>query len=384
MIINILTCVFGFLFVYLSDNQIDMNKLLTFAKNIEDFRMNRKKLHPVENIVFITILAVICNASDWEEIEDFGNERKEYLSKYLNLENGIPSHDTFNRFFSLFSPNKFQNIFISWLHELLDIKIDPGNQIAIDGKSSRGTGTNTKKMLHLLHAYLVEKQCIFGQQKTSEKSNEITAIPMLLDVLDLKGAVISIDAMGCQKDIAEKIIEKEADYFLAVKQNQKTMHSDIESAFLVYQKTEANYFSTEEINGSRVEKRECTIIDDLSHLSKEHHWKGLRKLVKIETTSYLKSEDKTRTETRYYITSSNADAENCLKISRNHWAIENNLHWSLDVIFGEDQSRKRNNNVAENFSIILKVILKILKEKQTQNKRISIKRMRKKAAYKGV
>lgn len=356
-----------------------MNKLLTFAKSIEDFRMNRKKLHPAENIVFITILAIICDAMNWEEIAEFGEARKEYLSKYLDLSNGIPSHDTFNRFFSLYSPPKFQTLFLEWLHELLEIKVRGQNQIAIDGKSNKGTGTVNSKMIHILSAYLVDQQCILAQKKTSEKSNEITAIPMLLEVLNLKGAVVSIDAMGCQKEIAEKIIEREADYFLAVKQNQKTLHTDIESAFLVYPKTADNYFSTEEINGSRVEKRECMVMDDLTHLSEEYRWRGLKQIVKIETQSYLKSEGRTRNETRYYITSCEASAQRCLLLSRKHWTIENNLHWSLDVIFKEDSSRKRNNNVAENFSIMLKVILKLLKEKQPQvqvkHKKISIKRM---------
>ncbi len=358
-----------------------MNKLLKFAKNIQDFRLERKKLHPVENIVFITILAIICNAVDWEEVADFGKSRKEFLSKYLDLTNGIPSHDTFNRFFSLFDPEKFQSLFIGWLHELLDIKTESNNQIAIDGKSSRGTGSKNHTMLHLLNAYLVEKQCILGQEKTADKSNEVTAIPLLLDVLDLKGAIISIDAIGCQRNIAEKIIEKGADYFLAVKQNQKALHQDIESAFLVFEQKDENYFSCEEINGSRVEKRTCKVIEDLSHLSTEFQWKGLSRIIMIETETYLKSENKTRSEKRFYITSKALLAEDYLKISRNHWAIENNLHWSLDVIFAEDKSRKRNNNVAENFSVILKVILKILQEKQAENKKISIKRMRKIASW---
>src|SRR5690606_21275133 len=186
---------------------------------------------------------------------------------------------------------------------------------------------------------------------------------------------------GCQKNIAEKIIEKQADYFLAVKQNQKILYEDIESAFLVFKKTDDNYYLSEEINGSRVETRTCKVIEDLSHLSTGIEWKGLKKVVMIQTQTYLKSENKTRSENRFYITSKETSAENYLKISRNHWAIENNLHWSLDVILGEDKSRKRTNNVAEKFSVILKVIIKLLQEKQALNKKISIKRMRKMAAW---
>lgn len=363
-----------------------MNKLLKFAKGIKDFRLNRKKLHPVENIVFITVLAVICGMETWEEIEDFGEDRKDFLKDYLDLKNGIPSHDTFNRFFSLFDPDKFQTLFIEWLHELLNIKVEIGNQVAIDGKSNRGTGTKKQKMVHLLHAFLVEQECILGQKKTSEKSNEIAAIPLLLDMLELQGAIISIDAMGCQTQIAEKIIEKEADYLLAVKENQKILYEDVSSAFLVFAENEENTFTHQEISGSRVETRTCKVMDDLTHLSAASNWAGLRKFLKVETETYLKSENRTLKDQRYYIVSYQATAEKYLKATRNHWAIENKLHWGLDVIFNEDSSRKRNNNVAENFSIIFKVALKLLKDKQKEmiangQKSVSIRRMRKKLAW---
>src|SRR5690606_20249086 len=215
------------------------------------------------------------------------------------------------------SPEKFQTLFIGWLHELLNIKTEAENQVAIDGKSSKLMASKNNTMLHLLNAYLVDKQCILGQVKTEDKSNEITAIPMLLEILELKGAIVSIDAMGCQKNIAEKIIEKQADYFLAVKQNQKILYEDIESAFLVFKKTDDNYYLSEEINGSRVETRTCKVIEDLSHLSTGIEWKGLKKVVMIQTQTYLKSENKTRSENRFYITSKETSAENYLKISEN-------------------------------------------------------------------
>lgn len=357
---------------------MDKNKLLTFAKSIKDFRLDRKKLHPVENIIFITILAVICNAQDWEEIEDFGNARKSFFAKYLDLKNGIPSHDTFNRFFSLYDPKSFQKVFIEWLSNLINIK---EKHIAVDGKSCRGTRTRTGEMLHLLHAYLTEDCTILGQEKTADKSNEIVAIPILLEALDLKDALVSIDAMGCQTEIAKKIIEKDGDYLLAVKQNQKTLFEDIESAFLVYQNNEKSCFETEEINGSRFEKRTCKIMTDLTHITRLENWKNLKTIIKIETKTYHKSRDKTTTDERYYISSQINTAELFLKYTRNHWSIENKLHWSLDVILKEDDSRKRNHNVAENFSIMLKLVLKLLQEKQLKNKKISIKRMRKMAAW---
>ena len=222
---------------------------------------------------------------------------------------------------------------------------------------------------------------LLGQEKTADKSNEITAIPILLETLDLKNALVSIDAMGCQIEIAEKIIERKGDYLLAVKQNQKTLYEDIESAFLVYENGEKTMFTTEEINGSKVEKRTCKIMTDMTHITRAGDWKNLQTIIKIESQTYHKSKGKTTKEERYYISSQVNAAEIFLNYTRNHWLIENKLHWSLDVILKEDESRKRNNNVAENFSIVLKLVLKLLQEKQLENKKISIKRMRKMAAW---
>ena len=357
---------------------MDKNKLLEFAKSIKDFRLDRKKLHPVENIVFITILAVICNAQDWEEIEDFGNARIAFFSKYLDLTNGIPSHDTFNRFFSLYDSTSFQTIFLQWLSSLMKIT---NKHIAIDGKACRGSRNKAGKMLHLLQAYLTDDCSFLGQEKTDQKSNEITAIPKLLKTLDLQDALVSIDAMGCQKEIASEIIKGKGDYLLAVKENQKTLVEDIKSAFRVYNKEDTTHFETQEINGSRVEKRVCRIMQDLSHIEQANQWKNLQTFVEIETEVYHKSSAKTTSDKRYYISSQINTPENFLKATRNHWLIENKLHWSLDVIFKEDQSRKRFKNATENFSIVLKTALKIMQEKQKINKKISIKRMRKRAAW---
>lgn len=335
-------------------------------------------MHPVENIVFITILAVICNAQDWEEIEDFGKARIDFFSKHLDLKNGIPSHDTFNRFFSLYDPKSFQTIFVEWLSSLINIT---DKHIAIDGKACRGSRNKAGKMIHLLQAYLTDDCSFLGQEKIEQKSNEITAIPKLLKTLDLEDALVSIDAMGCQKEIASEIIKGKGDYLLAVKENQKTLYEDIKSAFKVYKKEDVTYFETQEINGSRVEKRVCRIMKDLSHIEQVDQWENLKTFIQIETEVYHKSSGKTAQDKRYYISSQENTPDVFLKATRNHWLIENKLHWSLDVIFKEDQSRKRLKNVTENFSIILKTVLKILQEKQKINKKISIKRMRKMAAW---
>jgi predicted transposase YbfD/YdcC len=345
---------------------MDKNKLLTFAKKVKDFRINRGKLHPVENIVFITILAVICNAQDWEEIEDFGKSRLDFFSKHLDLKNGIPSHDTFNRFFSLYDPKSFQKVFVEWLSNLINIA---DKQIAIDGKACRGSRNKAGKMIHLLQAYLTDDCSFLGQEKIDQKSNEITAIPKLLKTLDLKDALVSIDAIGCQKEIASEIIKGEADYLLAVKDNQKKLHEDIKSAFKVYKKEDTTFFETLEINGSRVEKRSCRMIMDMSHTEQANQWVNLKTLIEIETEVYHKSNEKTTRDKRHYISSQINTPEKILKATRNHWLIENKLHWSLDVIFKEDQSRKRFENVTENFSIILKTALKIMQEKQKKIRR---------------
>lgn len=357
---------------------MDNNKLFIFAGEVKDFRMNRKKLHPVENIVFITVLAVLCNAQDWEEIEDFGNARIDFFSKYLDLKNGIPSHDTFNRFFSLYDPKSFQTVFVEWLSGLMAIT---NKHIAIDGKACRGSRDRTGGTIHLLQAYLTDDCSFLGQERTGQKSNEITAIPKLLKTLDLEGALVSIDAMGCQKEIASGIIDGQGDYLLAVKGNQKMLLEDIQSAFRVYGKEGTTYFETQEINGSRVEERTCSIIEDLSHIEQAPQWRNLKVFMKIETEVYHKTSGRSTTDKRYYISSQSNKAGFFLNATRNHWLIENKLHWSLDVIFKEDQSRKRFRHATENFSIILKTALKILQEKQRANKKISIKRMRKMAAW---
>lgn len=357
---------------------MNKNSLLVFSKKVTDFRLDRKKLHPVENIVFITILAIICNAQDWEEIEDFGNARIDFFSKHLDLKNGIPSHDTFNRFFSLYDPKAFQSIFIEWLSGLTNIT---DKHIAIDGKACRGSRNKAGKMLHLLQAYLTDDCSFLGQEKIDQKSNEIIAIPKLLKTLELQGALVSIDAMGCQKEIASEIIKGKGDYLLAVKDNQKTLHEDIKSAFRVYKKEEETYVETIEINGSRIEKRICRLMHDLLHTQQTDQWANLKTFIEIETEVYHKTSRKTTKDKRHYISSQNNTPAVFLNATRKHWVIENKLHWSLDVIFKEDQSRKRFKNATENFSIILKTALKIMQEKQKLNKKISIKRMRKMAAW---
>lgn len=355
------------------------NKLFTFAKTIPDFRLNRKKLYPSENIVFITILAVICGAETWEEIEDYGVVKIDFLESILDLENGIPSHDTFNRFFSLLKPSLFEEYFVSWIKSI-------SNQykgvVAIDGKTVKGSKkSGLKSAIHLVSAFSTENEIFLGQIKTEEKSNEITAIPELIKILDLEGAIITIDAMGCQEDIAKEIIKQKADYILAVKENQKELYEDIESAFLISLKDPSKVYTKEEFGSGRIEKRVCTVMDDLSHLLNPTKWDSLQTLVKIDSERYIKATKKTQKSTRYYISSLPSDAKKLAESIRAHWKIENNLHWHLDVSFSEDKSRKRNKNAAQNFSSVLKLSLKILLNETISPVKKSIRRKRKIAGW---
>lgn len=355
------------------------NKLFTFAQTIPDFRLNRKKLYPSENIVFITILAVICGAETWEEIEDYGIVKREFLETILELENGIPSHDTFNRFFSLLKPAFFEEHFVSWIKSISN---DYKGVVAIDGKTVRGSKqSGLKSAIHLVSAFSTENEIFLGQIKTEEKSNEITAIPELLKVLDIENAIVTIDAMGCQTDIAKGIIEQKADYILAVKENQKELYQDIESAFLIPSKDKSKIYITQEVGSGRVEKRTCTVMDDLSHLLNPTKWSSLQSIVKIESERFIKSTGKTQKATRFYISSLPCDATKIADAIRSHWKIENNLHWHLDVSFGEDKSRKRYKNAAQNFSSVLKLSLKLLINENISPVKKSIRRKRKIAGW---
>jgi len=355
------------------------NKLFSFAKTIPDFRLDRKRLYPSENIVFITILAVICGAETWEEIEDYGIVKREFLETILDLENGIPSHDTFNRFFSLLKPSLFEEHFVSWIKSISN---EYKGVVAIDGKTVRGSKkSGLKSAIHLVSAFSTENEVFLGQIKTEEKSNEITAIPELLKVLDLEGAIVTIDAMGCQTEIAEGIIEQRADYILAVKENQKELYEDIESAFLIPSKDPSKIYIKEEFGSGRIEKRTCTVMNDLSHLLNPKRWYSLQTIIKIDSERYIKATQKTQTATRYYISSLPCDAKKIAESIRSHWKIENNLHWHLDVSFGEDKSRKRYKNAAQNFSTVLKLSLKILLNETISPVKKSIRRKRKIAGW---
>lgn len=320
--------------------------LRSYISLMKDPRINRKKLHQLEDIVFITIAAVLSGAESWNDIELYGNQKKDWLSSFLALPNGIPSHDTFNRFFGALDPMEFEKCFSEWVQSLA--KIYPGDVVAIDGKTIRGSrGRGFHSAAHIVSAWSQNNQMILGQIKVDQKSNEITAIPVLLDSLLLEGSIVTIDAMGCQKEIARKIRTKRAEYILAVKENQSELLDDILDSFKMLPSDQT--VDHLDFGHGRIENRTCSIITDLSLIEKPQSWKSLSTIIRIESQRYIKSTGVTQSQTRYYISSLDASAEVFQKAIRSHWSIENNLHWSLDVIFNEDANRKRARNAAFNF-----------------------------------
>lgn len=349
-----------------------MTGLIRFFEAMEDPRVERTKLHKFIDIITITIAAVICGCEDWNEIELFGKLKKEWLSTFLELPNGIPSHDTFNRFFAALDPQGLQQCFLNWIHEVANIT--EGRIISIDGKRLCGSGTGGKKaIVHMVSAWCNANNMVVGQVKTDDKSNEITAIPELLNLLDIKGCTITIDAMGCQRDIAATIVDKEADYLLAVKGNQDHLLDDIKEAFEQTPVGQQEIIATLETDHGRIEKRSCHVIDDTDWVCK-NQWKGLKRLIKITAERTDKSSGKQSKEDRYYISSATFKANKFLHTSRQHWGIENKLHWMLDVNFGEDASQKKAGNAAQNFSVISRIALNLLQNEKS--KKLSLKKKR--------
>lgn len=333
--------------------------LMKYLSTMKDPRIERKKLHQLEDIVFITIAAVISGAESWNEIELYGIQKIGWLSSFLSLPHGIPSHDTFNRFFAALDPTEFEHCFSTWVKSLAETY--PGDLVAIDGKTVRGSrGKDFHSATHIVSAWSNHNQMIMGQIKVDQKSNEITAIPQLLDALLIEESIVTIDAMGCQKEIAKKIRSKKAEYILTVKENQPDLLDDIRDSFKMIE--HVDFTENIDFGHGRIEIRKCAVISDLSLIEKPTLWKSLSSIVRIESERHTKSTGKTQTETRYYISSLYTGADQILKAIRSHWEIENKVHWSLDVAFNEDGSRKRAGNAATNFSVINRLALNLLKK----------------------
>lgn len=338
---------------------------------IFDPRIDRNKEHKLIDILTITICAVICGADTWVDIADFGEAKQAWLKTFLELPNGIPSHDTFRRLFLILDPDEFQKGFLSWVREVS--VLTKGSVVAIDGKSVRRSHTKGSKPLHLISAFAVENGMTLGQKKVDGKTNEITAIPELLKLLEIKGCIVTIDAMGTQGWIVQKIREKQADYALTVKANQKRLLTDIQKTIDdPSRQTALDYCRTTEKTHGREEIRECWITSDVSSIRDREKWTDLHSVARITHTRTVNG--KTTIETRHYITSLEATATKLLNAVRDHWGIENSLHWSLDVAFGEDQSRTFSGHAQENVALVRKLSLALLKHEKSEKVGIAAKR----------
>lgn len=319
--------------------------------------------YPLDEILFLVISAVLCGADGWVSINTFGKLKLDWLRHYLPYENGIPSHDVLGKVFALINPVEFNTCFMHWINSLS--QLTAGEVVAIDGKTLCGSASQQRAAFHLVSAYATQNRLCLAQQCVDEKSNEITAIPVLLDMLAIQSCVVTIDAMGCQPGIAQKIIDKKADYILMVKDNQKSLKEQIEKVFTLEKPSHSDRQT--DMGHGRIEKRECDVIGKLDFLDERSRWPGLQRIVRIKSERAEKKTGKVAQETRYYISSLDGDAAQFNEKIRQHWAIENNLHWSLDVLFSEDALLMKSGNSAVNFSIVNKMALALLdKEKSTK------------------
>jgi predicted transposase YbfD/YdcC len=340
---------------------------------IEDHRSHINQLHNLVDILLIGIVSVISGAETWSQMVGFAKSKEPFLRSFLELPNGIPSKVTINRVFSAIDSDQFESCFIEWVNSISDLS--KGQIIAIDGKTIRGAKSHGKKSpIHMVSAWACESNLVLGQVKTAEKSNEITAIPQLLDLIDISGQTITIDAMGTQKEIAEKIIKNDANYILAVKGNQAKLLEEIEDEFKFVTQLESSVH--QDIGHGRIETRTCSVISDFQFIENKNKWKNLTSIIRIESIREFKNSDKeTEKSTRYYISNLESKPSEFQKSIRSHWAIENKLHWTLDVAFSEDASRKRAGNAAQNYSILLKIALNLLKNETSKKLSMRSKRL---------
>ena len=356
--------------------------LMTHFADVNDPRRDQGKRHLLSDILPLTICAVLSGANTWVEIEEYGESKRDWLETFLTLPHGIPSHDTLSDVFARLDPTELEVAFQSWVTSVAAAITDV--QIHIDGKVLRGSGdvSQGKSPLHLVSAWVGEVNLILGQVKTDDKSNEITAIPELLKVLVLEGALVTIDAMGTQTPIAEQIVKQGGDYLLAVKGNHKTMLQDLDELFagcdeVGFLDVPHDHAETVNKGHGRIEIRRCQTLSDpqyLDYIRRRAEWKNLTSVVRIQRERRVN--DKVTTETAYFISSRSATAAYFLNAVRGHWAIENQLHWSLDVTFREDHNQTRTGFAAENLALIRRLALMLLKRETSVKVGLQAKRLR--------
>ncbi len=345
---------------------------------VPDPRRERTKLHQLVDILVIAVCATICAAETWEEIEEFGDAKQSWFKKFLALPNGIPSHDTFRRVFLRINPKKFQEAFVVWVRGAA--QMTDGEIVAIDGKQVRGVrASEGKEGLRMVSAWACEQRLVLGQLKTEEKSNEITAIPLLLELLELKGCIVTIDAMGCQTEIVAQVIEREADYVLSLKGNQGALYEEVEEYFVWAEKIgfkdlEYDYCATLEKDHGRIEERRCWVTEDTDWFVEKAQWPGLRSFIMVEAEREVVGQ--AAIERRYFIISLPADAKQSLRAVRGHWQVENSLHWVLDVAFREDACRTRTGHAPENLATLRHIAINLLKQERSCKLGVKSKRLK--------
>jgi predicted transposase YbfD/YdcC len=353
--------------------------ILAYFAKIRDPRVERTRRHSLVDILALSLCAVICGADSFCAIETFGRARKKWLRTFLDLRHGIPTHDTLGRVFAALDPQALAEAFRKWALALA--RLTRGEVVAIDGKTLRRSfqEAGSSAFVHMVSAWAAGNGIVLGQVKTEEKSNEITAIPRLLELLNLKGCLVTIDAMGCQKQIVDGIQSAGADYLLAVKDNQPTLHVEVSTIFEHCRRTptafSVDFHETRETGHGRTEVRRCWTTDMVESLSQLGEWHGLRSLVMIEAERTVAGQ--TSTERRHFISSRKSlSAKAALEAARRHWGIENGLHWVLDVVFREDDCRVRAGYAAENFAVMRHLSLNLLKSLKDTKLSVKLRRMR--------
>lgn len=358
--------------------------LAGFARDlgqITDPRISRHKLYPLSEIVFVLFWGSICGAESWRDFVNLGKEKRDFLREFFPFAAGIPCKNTFARVSASINPNEFRGCFISWVNSLQEV-VDEG--IAIDGKTLRNSAEDTTTAIHMVSAYATQARFVLAQEKVAEKSNEITAIPALLKLIDITGHIVTTDAMGCQREMARQIHDQGGEYVLALKGNPGTLNDDVR-LFLATASAQSaggrisDSYTDVDCGHGRTETRRCVVTDQIDWLEQKSAWTGLKSLVMLEET--CERQGKVSTERRFFISSLPADAKKIANAVRSHWMIENSLHWTLDVVFNEDQSRVRKDHSPQNMAIVRHVVMNVLNKAKEQFKGVSLKALRKKAGW---
>jgi predicted transposase YbfD/YdcC len=361
---------------------------LSFFADLPDPRQPGKVIYPLQEILLLCLLAVLAGAECFVEIARFGEKKIELLRRFLPFKDGTPSHDQLGDIFATLDATQFQRCFVAWVAKMLGVSADV---IAVDGKTSRRSADKRKgkAAIHMVSAFAARQRLVLGQVKVADKSNEIVAIPALLDMLAIEGAIVTTDAMGCQREIAQKVIDKKADYILALKGNQGTLREDVE-LFAAEQKangfkdTKISQHQTVDADHGRIETRNYTVIHDVDWLQENHEWPGLKSVVMVEseceTPATAKDPAKIERETRFYITSLIWLAGQIAPAIRGHWMVENGLHWVMDMMFRDDECRVRTDNAPANFTTIKHMALNLIRRKAS-GKKDSLRVRRKVASW---